>query len=88
MRVLCHVTEAFNSSGSDEITIGTDVDTDAIMTALDVSTTGVKSCTLGVRAGYGTASPIKLFYSNGGTEPSTGAAVFIIETVKTPPSPI
>lgn len=89
MRVLCHVTEAFNSDGTDQVTIGNDIDTDAIATAVDVSTTGIKTVTLGVNAGYNSSGQqLKIIYSNGGSEPSAGAALFIIETAKVPSSPV
>lgn len=89
MRAHVHVTEAFNGSGTDNITVGSDADPDAIMTSVDVSTTGIKSVTLGVNAGYnGNAQPLKLFYVNGGGEPTTGAALVILETAKVPSSPI
>lgn len=89
MRAHCHVTQAFNGSGTDTVTIGNDVDPDAIATSVDVSTTGIKSVTLGVNAGYNSlAQQLKIYYANGGGEPSAGAALFIIETAKVPDSPI
>lgn len=88
MRVLCHVTEAFNSGGTDEVTVGNDLDPDAIVTTVDVSSTGIKSLTLGVNAGYNSAGQqLKLFYSNGGSAPTTGKCLFIFETTRTPPTP-
>ncbi len=89
MRVLCHVTEAFNSGGTDEVTVGNDLDPDAIVTTVDVSSTGIKSLTLGVNAGYNSAGQqLKLFYSNGGGEPTAGAALFLFETAKVPTTPV
>lgn len=89
MRAHCHVTQAFNSDGTDTITVGSDADPDSIVTSIDVSTTGIKTCTLGVNAGFNTnAQQIKIVYSNGGTEPTTGAALFLFETAKVPNSPI
>lgn len=89
MRAHVHVTEAFNGSGTDNITVGSDADPDAIVTSVDVSTTGIKSVTLGVNAGYNaSAQQLKVFYVNGGGEPTTGAALVILETVKTQSSPI
>lgn len=87
MRAHCHVVEAFNSNGTDTVTVGTDADPDAFVTSIDVSTTGIKSCTLGVRAGHGSASPIKVFYVASGSQPSTGKALIILETTRTPPQP-
>lgn len=89
MRVHCHVTQAFNSDGTDTIVVGSDADPDSIATSIDCSTTGIKSVTLGVNAGFNaSAQQIKIVYSNGGSEPSTGAALFLFETVKVPNSPI
>lgn len=87
-RVHVHVTEAFNSSGSDTLTVGYDADTDAIVTSVDVSTTGVKSVTLGVDAGYsGTARQLEGYYLAGGTAPTTGKAIIIIEIFPCPKQP-
>lgn len=84
-----HVTQAFNSNGTDGVTVGNDVDPDALITSVDVATTGIKSVTLGVNAGFNaSAQPVKLFYSNSGSEPSTGAALIILEVSRTPPSPV
>lgn len=89
MRAHCHVLEAFNSSGTDTVTVGSDADPDAIVTSVDVSSVGIKSVTLGVNAGYnGNAQPLKIFYTNSGGEPTTGAALIILEAVKVPSSPI
>lgn len=89
MRAHCHVTQAFNSDGSDTITVGSDADPDSIVTSVDVSSTGIKSLTLGSSAGFNSAAQqIKIVYANSGSEPSTGAALFIFETVKVPSSPI
>lgn len=86
--VICHVKEAFNSSGSDTITIGSDSDTDSIATSIDVSTTGIKSVTLGVNAGYNSAAQqCKIFYTAGGTAPTTGKALIAIETFIVPDLP-
>lgn len=88
MRAHCHVIEAFNSDGTDTLTVGTDVDPDAFITSIDVSTTGIKTATLGVRAGFtAAASPIKAFYANSGSAPTTGKAVILLELAKTPPLP-
>ena len=89
MRAHVHVTEAFNGSGSDTITVGSDADPDAIVTSVDVSTPGIKTATLGVSAGYNSsAQPLKIFYIAGGSAPRTGKALVILETAKTPSSPI
>lgn len=88
LRAHVHVTEAFNSNGTDLLTVGSDADPDAIITSLDVSSTGVKSVTIGVSNGYNaSAQPLKIFYANSGTEPTTGRALVILETTRTPPTP-
>lgn len=87
-QVHCHVTEAFNSSTTDEITVGYDADVDAFATTIDSSSTGVKSVNLGVLNGYNSvARKVEAYYVNGGTEPSTGKAFIWIETIKVPTSP-
>jgi len=89
LRAHVHVTEAFNSDGSDTLLMGSDADTNAVITTVDVSTTGIKSVTLGVNAGFNSvAQPLKIFYTAGGSAPTTGAALVILETVKTAPSPV
>jgi len=89
MRAHCHVTQAFNSDGTDTIVVGTDADPDAVITSIDVSSTGIKSITLGVNAGFnGASQQFKIVYSNSGSEPTTGAALFLFEIAKVPNSPI
>ncbi len=74
-----HVTEAFNSDGTDLLTVGYAADPDAFLTSLDVSTTGIKTVTLGVLAGYnGPARLVEAYYVNGGTEPTTGKALVVL----------
>jgi len=70
------VQEAFNSDGTDNITVGYDATTNAYGTAVDVSTTGVKTVTLGATAKTvdATARSVEVYYVNGGTEPTTGFA--------------
>lgn len=88
VRAHVHVTEAFNSSGNDTLTVGYDADTDAFITSVDVSSTGVKSVTLGVLQGYNsTARKVEAYYVNSGTEPTTGKAIVILELFRLPPSP-
>lgn len=88
VRAHCHVTQAFNSDGTDEITVGYDADTDAFITAIDVSSTGVKSVTLGALNGYnGTARSVEAYYVNGGSEPSQGKALIILEFFPVPVQP-
>lgn len=88
LRVSVHVTVAFTSDGTDTLTVGWDSDTDAIMTSLDVSSTGVFSGTLGANAGYnGTAQQIEAYYVNSGSEPGAGKAIVILELVRVPMQP-
>lgn len=83
-----HVTEAFNSDGTDTLTVGYDADPDAFVTSVDVSTTGVKSVTLGALSGYnGTARAVEAYYVNSGTEPTTGKALVILEILRVPKQP-
>jgi hypothetical protein len=80
LRVHVQVTEAFDSDGTDELTVGYDADPDAYATTIDVSTTGSKTVTLGAGAGYdATSRSVKAYYTNGGTEPTTGAALILVE---------
>ncbi len=75
-----HVTEAFDSDGTDQIQVGWTSDNDALATLTDVSTTGVKAVTLGANNGYnGTGQTVTAYYVNGGSEPTTGKAIVSVE---------
>ena len=88
VRAHCHVTESFDSDGSDTLTVGYDTDTDAFVTSIDVSSTGVKSVTLGTLQGYnGTARSVKAYYVAGGSAPTQGKAIVIVEFLPVPVSP-
>ena len=88
VRVHIHCTVAFNSSGTDEIRVGYSSDTDAYATLTDTSTVGVKSVTLGSGIGFdGTARQVLAEYVNGGTEPSLGRSIVIVEYFLLPPQP-
>lgn len=83
-----HVIQAFNSDGTDGLTVGYDADTDALVTSIDVASTGVKSVTLGALSGYNSvARNVEAYYVNSGTEPTTGKAIVILEFYRVPPSP-
>lgn len=83
-----HVTQAFNSDGTDTLTVGYDADTDALVTSIDVSSTGIKSVTLGALNGYNSvARNVEAYYVNSGTEPTTGKALVILEFYRVPVSP-
>lgn len=82
LNVRCYVRTAFNSDGTDEITVGHDAAADAYATAIDVSTTGVKTPTLGATAlipEESAAITVEAYYTNGGTEPTTGEAFIVVE---------
>lgn len=88
VRAHVHVLQGFNSDGTDTLTVGYDDDTDAAVTSVDVSSTGVKSVTLGALEGYNaTARTLKAYYGNSGTEPSQGKALVILEIFSVPPQP-
>ncbi len=83
-----HVTEAFDSDGTDLLTVGYDADPDAFATSIDVSTTGVKTVTLGALAGYnGTTRAVEAYYVNGGSEPTAGKALVTLEYYRVPVPP-
>lgn len=88
VRAQVHVTVAFNSDGTDNITVGYDADTDAFITSLDVSTTGVKTASLGTLNGYnGTARTVEAYYTAGGSAATAGKAIVILEIFPVPISP-
>lgn len=88
MRVHCHVTELFDSDGTDEITVGYDADPDSIATTIDVSTTGVKTVTFGTDEGYlATTRAVEAYYTAGGTAPTQGKAIIKIEFQRVPTQP-
>lgn len=72
-----YVHEAFNSDGTDNLTVGHDSGTSAWMGVVDVATTGDKTPAAGSAASYrsSTSTTIKAYYANGGTEPTTGKAL-------------
>jgi hypothetical protein len=83
-KVSIHVTEAFNSDGTDNITVGWDADTNGLTSAEDVSTTGVKTPTLNAITGYShTERDLEAYYVNGGSEPTTGEALIVVEYYRT-----
>jgi hypothetical protein len=74
-----YVHEAFNSDGTDLITVGRDALPDALADDTDVSTTGEKSPTAGTGAKhYTTSTTVEAYYTNGGTEPTTGKALVVV----------
>jgi len=88
VRVHCIVTEAFNGGSDNEITVGYDADPDGFGEAIDVSSTGIKTVTLGTKCGYfGTDVTCEAYYTHGGAEPDTGQAVIIVEYIRVPIEP-
>ncbi len=88
LRAHCHVTEAFNSNGTDRITVGWSGSTNSLVTNIDVSSTGVKTLTLGSSNGYnGTARTVQAYYTAGNSAPSTGKAFLVLEIIPVPPQP-
>jgi hypothetical protein len=82
--VAIRVITAFNSDGTDQISVGFTGTTEAFATLTDVSTTGNKTVTLGSAPWQNdTARELVAYYVNGGTEPSAGAA--IVEVVYSHP---
>lgn len=81
LRAWLFVSEAFNSDGTDQISCGWDASTTAIFTATDVSTAGLKTPT--VTSTYqATARDVEAYYTNGGSEPTTGKAFVVVEYVR------
>ena len=80
--VTVRVDQAFNSSGTDLLTVGYDADTDAYAVSVDVSTVGVKTVTLGADVGQSSQNQTaKAYYTAGGGAPTTGIALVTIEYV-------
>jgi len=79
--VRVYVQEAFNSDGTNQITVGFDGTVSAFATAVDVSTTGVKTVTLGAQAGVyqSTERAVEAYYTAGGSAPTTGRALIVVE---------
>jgi len=91
-KVHIQVVEAFNSDGTDLLTVGYASDHDALVEALDVSTTGIKTPTYGVAMGWtGTVlhptpppcglQELLIYYTPGGSAPTTGEVLVIVEYV-------
>jgi len=83
-----HVTQAFNSDGTDLLVVGWSGTTNALATSVDVSSTGVKSVTLGASAGYNSAShAVIATYTAGGSAASAGKALVVVRYVSVPTTP-
>lgn len=88
LRAHLHVTEAFDSDGTDNIQCGYDDDQDFIFANITCNTTGVKAVTLGSASGYNSvARNIEAYYANGGSSPNQGKAFIVIEFMIVPKTP-
>jgi hypothetical protein len=88
VRVHLHVTVAFTSDGTDNISVGYSGTLAAYATNTDSSSTGVKTVTLGANIGYQTtAREVIATYTNGGSEPGAGRGLVILEYFLAPVQP-
>lgn len=88
IRSQIHVLQNFNSDANDNIRVGWSGSTNALVTDTDVSSTGIKSPTLGSSVGYqSTSHVVNAYYLNSGSEPSQGKALVILEFLLTPRQP-
>lgn len=79
-RVLVHVTELFNDSGTDLLVVGTVGDTDRFGTTLDVSSTGLTEMGAGAGIGYNSsAQDVVCKYSCQNYNVNQGKALIIVE---------
>ena len=77
--VYLEVTQAFNSDGTDNISVGYTGSPAAYATNTDVSTTGIKTVILGTGVGFSaTARTLTATYTAGGSAPTTGKALIIV----------
>lgn len=85
------VTQAFNSDGTDMITIGGSGNANRYADSTDVSTTGNKTLTAGSTATPPASSPggdtIVTAYTKGGSTPTTGKALVWMTYMLVPTSP-
>lgn len=79
------VTEAWNSDGTDTISVGLAAAHTYFVNAVDVTTIGTKTATMNALfSGSGfeaSATTVVAYYENGGTEPTTGRAIVTIEYI-------
>ncbi len=88
LRAHVEVVEAFNSNGSDLLVVGNSGNADAYVESVDVSTIGIKSVVLGSEVGYDdTPFDVTAVYTAGGSAPTTGAAIIILEIMLCPRQP-
>jgi hypothetical protein len=85
LRIYVEVLEAFNSDGTDTLVIGHGDDPDAYATSINVSTTWVKTVTLGSGVNYdATPRAVIAAYTAGGSAPTTGSVIILIEYAELP----
>lgn len=83
--VRIQVTEGFNSDGTDNVSCGYTGALEAFATNTAVNTTGIKTVTLGSSAGFNsTARDVNAYYANGGSEPTAGKALVVLEYYRVP----
>lgn len=85
--VRMYVDTAFTSSGTDQITVGYDGSVSAYASAVDVSTTGIKTPTLGFAVGLPDTSDrrtVEAYYTAGGGAPGAGKALVVVEYCQVP----
>jgi hypothetical protein len=88
LRIYVEVLEAFNAAGSDTLVIGHADDDDAYATSIDVSTTGVKTATLGAGVNYdATPRAVIAKYAAGSGAPTTGSVMILVEYAELPRQP-
>jgi hypothetical protein len=89
LSVECWVSEAFTSDGTDLVSVGYDGALTEYCTDIDVSSTGVKSATLGATAKTvdATSRAVEVYYTNGGSEPGAGKAHVSITWIQSTVSP-
>jgi hypothetical protein len=75
-----------DAGGADQVTVGHDADVDAFGVSTDVSSVGIKNVTGGAEHGYiATARAVEAYYTNGGSNPTTGKAIVILPWHFVPP---
>lgn len=85
VRAHVEVLTAFDGSGTDQIRIGHATDDDAYGVLVDVSTTGIKTVTLGAGVGYDiTPRQVIAQYVAGSGLPSNGSAIVTLEFIQCP----
>jgi len=84
-RVSMDVTEAFDGGGAKTISVGYDGDVDAYAVAVDVSSVGIKTLTLGSGVGFDPTARQDVDATYSGSSPTTGKAHAVIEYFLLPP---